>query len=109
MRRLFALALLSAAAQVAAQAPRPPKLEPLPEPPPPPALREGAAGEPAVRITPGKQDKVEKAVHGGRTILKVTPPGGRPYYLVEGPGGWQRRDSLDDGTRVPMWTIHTFD
>ena len=113
MRRFLVLALLSAAAQVAAQAqaqtPRPPKLEPLPEPPPPPALREGAVGEPGVRITPGKQDKVEKAVVGGRTILRVTPPGGRPYYLVEAPGGWQRRDSLDDGTRVPMWTIHRFD
>jgi len=111
MRRFLALALLAAAVQVAAQAQtsRPPKLEPLPEPPPPPALREGAVGEPGVRITPGKQDRVEKAVVGGRTILKVTPPGGRPYYLVEAPGGWQRRDSLDDGTRVPMWTIHSFD
>lgn len=109
MRRLLALALLAVVAQVAAQTPRPPKLEPLPEPPPPPALREGAAAEPAVRITPGKQDKVEKAVVGGRTILKVTPPGGKPYFLVEAPGGWQRRDSLDDGTRVPMWTIHSFD
>ena len=108
MRRLLALALLLAAAQVAAQTSRLPKLEPLPEPPPP-AQREGAAGDPAVRITPGKQDKVEKAVVGGRAILKVTPPGGKPYFLVEGPGGWQRRDSLDDGTRVPMWTIHTFD
>jgi hypothetical protein len=109
MRRLLAIALVSAAAQAFAQAPRPPTLEPLPEPPPPPALREDAPGEPAVRITPGKEDKVEKAVVGGRTILKVTPPGGRPYYLVEGPNGWQRRDALDDGTRVPMWTIYTFE
>ena len=109
MRRLLVIALVAAAAQAMAQAQRPPKLEPLPELPPPPAVREGAPAEPGVRITPGKQDKVEKAVHGGRTILKVTPPGGRPYFLVEGPGGWQRRDSLDDGTRVPMWTIHSFD
>ncbi len=108
MRRLLAIALLSAAAQAFAQAPRPSKLEPLPEPPPP-ALREDAAAEPAVRIAPNKEDKVEKSEVGGRTILKVTPPGGRPYFLVEGPGGWQRRDALDDGTRVPMWTIHSFD
>jgi hypothetical protein len=39
----------------------------------------------------------------------VTPPGGRGYYLIEGPDGWQRRESLDDGTRVPMWTIYKFD
>jgi hypothetical protein len=48
-------------------------------------------------------------VIGGRTHLRVTTPGGQTYYLVESPGGWERRQSLDDGTRVPMWTIHTFD
>ena len=26
-----------------------------------------------------------------------------------GNGNWIRRDSLDDGVRVPMWTIRTFD
>ncbi|MDA1117044.1 MAG: DUF2782 domain-containing protein [Proteobacteria bacterium] len=109
MRRLLAIALVLAASHAAAQGGRPPGLEPLPEPPPPPALREDGVAEPAVRITPNKEDKVEKAVVGGRAILKVTPPGGRPYYLVEGPGGWQRREALDDGTRVPMWTIFNFD
>lgn len=97
MRRLIVTALVLAVAHVSAQSP------------PLPALQEDAEDAPAVRIRPGRQDKVEKAVVGGRTILKVTPPGGRPYYLVEGPGGWERRGSLDDGTRVPMWTIHSFD
>ncbi len=98
MRRLIVTALVLAVAQVSAQSP-----------PPLPSLQGDADDAPAVRIRPGKEDKVEKAVVGGRTILKVTPPGGRPYYLVEGPGGWERRGSLDDGTRVPMWTIHSFD
>lgn len=97
MRRLIVTALVLAVAQVSAQSP------------PLPSLQGDADDAPAVRIRPGKQDKVEKAVVGGRTVLKVTPPGGRPYYLVEGPGGWERRGSLDDGTRVPMWTIHSFD
>ena len=97
MRRLIVIALVLAVAQVSAQSP------------PLPALQEDADDAPAVRIRPGKEDKVEKAVVGGRTVLKVTPPGGRPYYLVEGAGGWERRGSLDDGTRVPMWTIHSFD
>jgi hypothetical protein len=97
MRRLIVTALVLAVAQVSAQSP------------PLPALQEDAEDAPAVRIRPGREDKVERAVVGGRTILKVTPPGGRPYYLVEGPGGWERRGSLDDGTRVPMWTIHSFD
>lgn len=98
MRRLIAIALVAAAAQALAQSP------------PLPALQEGAAEAPAVRIRPDRDDKVEKAVVGGRTILRVTPRGGgAPYYLVEGPFGWERRASLDDGTRVPMWTIYEFD
>jgi hypothetical protein len=97
MRRLIVTALVLAVAQVSAQSP------------PLPSLQGEVDDAPAVRIRPGKEDKVEKAVVGGRTVLKVTPPGGRSYYLVEGPGGWERRGSLDDGTRVPMWTIHSFD
>jgi len=37
------------------------------------------------------------------------PPPPKLEPLPEGPGGWLRRDSLDDGTRVPMWPLHTFD
>ena len=42
---------------------------------------------------------------------KVTPPGGRPYFLIDsaGNGNWMRRDSLDDGVRVPQFPIKTFD
>ena len=98
MRRLIAIFLVAVAAPALAQSP------------PLPALNEDAAQAPAVRIRPDKEDKVEKAVVGGRTVLRVTPRGGgKSYYLVEGPGGWERRDSLDDGTRVPMWTIYEFD
>jgi hypothetical protein len=43
--------------------------------------------------------------------VRVTPPGGRPYYLVDstGEGGWMRRESLDDGVRFPMFPILEFD
>ena len=109
MRRLLATVLLPMALGAHAQVPPPPKLEPLPEVPEGPARADDRAEEPAVRIPAGKDDKVEQINHGGRMMVKVTPPGGRPYYLIEGPGGWLRRDSLDDGTRVPMWQIHTFD
>ena len=88
---------------------RPPKLEPLPEPPPPPPM---SIEEPAVRIPLQEGDKVEELRQGGRVVmLKVTPPHGKPYYLVDttGNGNWMRRDSLDDGVRVPMWPIHTWD
>jgi len=101
------LAILSASA--IAQ-PRPPQLEPLPEPLPPPPF--SGADEPGVRIPVQKEDKVEEIRQGGRVVgLKVTPPGGSPYFLVDttGNGNWLRRDSLDDGVRVPMWPVYTFD
>ena len=110
MRRLLFLALMAAAAGVLAQQ-RPPKLEPLPEAPPPPLIREGS-DEPRVRIAPQDGDKIEEVRDGGRIVmLKVTPPGGVPYYLLDplGSGNWTRRDALDPGIRVPMWTIKTFD
>ena len=90
--------------------PRPPELEPLPEPLPPPPLSE--AEEPAVRIPVQKGDKVEELRQGGRVVmLKVTPPGGKPYYLVDtsGNGNWMRRDGLDGGLQVPLWPVQTFD
>jgi Protein of unknown function (DUF2782) len=110
MRRVPFL-LLSAAAAGALAQDRPPRLEPLPEAPPPPLVRDGAE-EARVRIAPQEGDKVEEVRDGGRVVmLKVTPPNGIPYYLMDplGSGNWTRRDSLDDGNRVPMWTIMNFD
>ena len=103
------MVLVLAAAGALAQS-RPPKLEPLPEPPPPPPMSD--TDEPRIRIPVQKTDKVEELRQGGRVVmLKVTPPNGKPYYLVDttGNGNWMRRDSLDDGVRVPMWPIQTFD
>jgi hypothetical protein len=112
MRRLLAIVLVLAASAAAAQ-PRPPKLEPLPEPPPPPQMPAGpAVDEPRVRIPVQRGDKIEPIRQGGVVIaVRVTPPNGRPYYLVDttGAGGWMRRDSLDDGVRVPMFPIVEFD
>ena len=110
MRRPLFFALSIAACAVLAQQP-PPKLEPLPEPPPPPLVREGA-DEPRVRIAPQEGDRVEEMREGGRIVmLKVTPANGIPYYLMDvtGDGNLTRRESLDPGIRVPMWTIKTFD
>jgi hypothetical protein len=100
------LLMCAAAADVIAQ----PKLEPLPEPLPPPAI--AGPDEPAVRIPVQKEDKVEEIREGGRIVmLKVTPPGGKPYFLVDttGSGNWMRKDPLDDGVRVPMWPIYIFE
>ncbi len=109
MRRALFVGLLIVCSAALAQKRPPPKLEPLPEPPPPPEM---ALEEPAVRIPIQEGDKVEEVRQGARVVmLKVTPPNGKPYYLVDttGNGNWMRRDSLDDGVRVPMWPIHTWD
>ena len=110
MRRVLFFVLATAAAGALAQQ-RPPKLEPLPEAPPPPLIREDS-DEPRVRIAPQEGDRVEEVRDGGRVVmLKVPPPNGPTYYLMDttGNGNWTRRDALDPGIRVPMWTIRTFD
>jgi hypothetical protein len=107
--RFAVLVVLLASSLAYAQRKPPPKLEPLPEPPPPPPM---SVEEPAVRIPVQEGDRVEEVRQGGRVVaMKVTPPHGKPYYLVDtgGNGNWMRRDSLDDGVRVPMWPIHTWD
>ena len=106
MRGAAAVLLVCAALAAAAQE----KAEPFPEPPAPPPMPE--SDEPAVRIPVQEGDKVEAIRDSGRVVmLKVTPPGGRPYYLVDttGSGNWMRRDALDDGVRVPMWPIYIFE
>ena len=111
MRRLFFLLVCLCTASALAQSQsRPPQLEPLPEPPPPPAMP--GPDEPGVRIPVPETDKVEELREGGRVVMiKVTPPNGKPYYLIDttGNGNWMRKDSLDDGVRVPQWPIKQWD
>ena len=114
MRRLLTVLLLSLALPVAPPAAaqsRPADLQPLPEaPPPPPGLLDPAL-EPQVTIIKRGQDKVEEfRVNGKLYMLKVTPPGGTAYYLIDekGDGIMTRRDSFESGNRVPMWVIGTF-
>jgi Protein of unknown function (DUF2782) len=110
MRRLLPTLLLGLAASAFAQ--QPPRLEPLPEPPAPPGLRDPGADEPRIQIAPGEAERVEEVRENGRVVMiRVTPKGGAPYYLMDpmGNGTWMRRDALDPGVRVPMWTIRTFD
>jgi Protein of unknown function (DUF2782) len=109
MRRSLAIVLVLVACAAYAQKP-PPGLEPLPEPPPP--MPEGSIDEPRVTIPVQKEDKVEPIRQNGRVVaVRVTPPGGKPYYLVDtsGNGNWMRRDSLDTGLAVPMFPILEFE
>ena len=108
---IFSL-LLAAALPVAAQQAKPPELQPLPEPPPPPPGYElDPALEPQVTILKRGTDTVEEYRIGGRLyMIKITPAGGRPYYLVDevGAGNFVRYDNFDTGLRPPMWVIFQF-
>lgn len=105
-------ALLLAVALSAAAQDRPADLQPVPEPPPPPpGMLDDPSLEPQVTITKRGEDRVEEhRVNGKLFMIKVTPPHGKPYYLIEskGDGTWSRQESLDTGLRVPMWVIGTF-
>ena len=100
----FAVLLLALTASAWAQ--HPPKLEPLPDPPPPPPGMElDQAQEPQVKK--GEDTVEEYRVNGQLYMVKVTPPGGIPYYLFDdvGNGDFTRRDAQDTGLRVPKWII----
>ncbi len=112
MRRLLVtLAALAASAALSAAAQQPPKLEPLPEPPPPPPGVVDNAEEPQVTITKQGENKVEEyRINGKLYMMKVTPPNGVPYYLLDqqGNGRWTRQEGPTPPNSVPMWVIHSF-
>ena len=109
MRVVFSAVLFSLALPVFAQ--QPPGLEPLPEAPPPPVSLDDPDTEPQVTIVKRGEDTVEEfRLRGQLYMVKVTPPHGRPYYLVDrkGDGNMVRTDSLEPGTAVPMWVIKSW-
>lgn len=108
MRRTLPLLLLAVAAPLAAQ--QLPELEPLPEPPPMPEGAAGEALEPEVTILKRGEDTVEEfRIRGRLYMIKVTPPHGVPYYLVdyEGDGVMARQDVMPS-LSVPMWVIKSW-
>ena len=115
MRRIpliLALLCLSPLGASPAAAQLPAGLQPIPEPPPPPpGMHTDAALEPQVTITRrGEDEAAEYRMNGKLYMIKVTPPHGIPYYLIDekGDGRMTRQESLDTGLRVPMWVIHSF-
>jgi hypothetical protein len=113
MRTILLALLLSLVCVAHAQSPaKPPTLQPIPEPPPPPpGMDLDPALEPQVTITKRGIDTVEEYRIGGRLyMMKVIPPRGKPYFLIDhrGDGTFTRQESFDFGMRVPMWVIHSF-
>lgn len=114
MRALIAFLLIALTLPVYAEGakPLPKDLQPIPEPPPAPAGMElDPAFEPQVTIKKQGEETVEEYRIGGRLyMLKVTPPHGVPYYLVDsqGDGKFSRQEGLDSGVRVPQWVLMRF-
>jgi hypothetical protein len=113
LRLLSALLFSAIVLPVAAQQGRPADLQPIPEPPPPPpGMADDAALEPQVTIKKRGEDKVEEyRLNGKLYMIKVTPPHGTPYYLVDpkGDGGFVREEiGGGKSLSVPMWVIHSF-
>ena len=87
-----------------------PGLQPLPEIPPPPGMPDTTL-EPQVTITTRGEDRVEEyRIRGRLYAVKVTPPHGKSYYLVDvrGDGQMVRYDDLSPNFMVPMWLIFSF-
>lgn len=114
MRNFLQLTVLLAAlaAALPASAQDRSKAQPIPEPPPPPPGFElDPAQEPQVTIRKRGEDTVEEYRVGGKLyMLKVTPPSGAAYYLIDelGDGRFTRQNTLDSGIRPPMWVIRSF-
>ena len=100
------------------QAPPGPPDKRLIEPPPPPANynppdapdTQEPAFEPEITITTkGKEIHEEYRVNGVLYMIKVTPAGGKPYYLIDETGnGTFARSDLAPQVTIPMWVIKSF-
>jgi hypothetical protein len=114
MQRPFALTALLAlvvAQSAIAQAPPPPRLEPIPEPPPQSiGIDNDAAPDRGIRLTPGADERVEETVIDGKRAIRVINPNGTEYYLIEdlGDGTQTGQNSQDSRVRVPRWVIRRF-
>jgi len=97
-----------------ALAQQPPNLEPLPDVPPPPQMQIDPTLEPQVTTTKRGEDKVEEfRVKGKLYMIRVTPPHGVPYVLVDNNGSGlfgppSHSPSDAHNISVPMWVIGTF-
>lgn len=108
---LIALSMLFAASALAQKPAEPPGLEPLPEAAPPPGIPPEGDLEPQVTIRKRGENTVEEYRYNGQLYLvKITPPHGVPYYLIDrkGDGHFSRSDVADGGVSPPMWVIHRF-
>ena len=88
----------------------PARLEPLPDIPPPPGVVDTDL-EPQITIVQRGDERIEEfRVKGRLYMIKVTPPHGKPYFLIDqrGDGQMRKYDDLSPNFQVPLWVIHEF-
>jgi hypothetical protein len=117
MKAKFLLAAVAGFLAIGAQAQQsgqPGKLEPLPDVPAPPRMAIDPSLEPQISIIQRGGDKVEEFRIGGKLyMVRVTPPGGTPYVLIDQKGDGQfatpsAGPADAHNLSVPMWVIGTF-
>lgn len=68
-------------------------------------------GEPVITIRNKGRERIEEyRLKGKLYMVRVTPPVGKPYYLVDemGRGEFTRHEGPAAPTAVPQWVIKTF-
>ena len=98
---------LPPAIQAAGEAGPPPDARPVPDGAPTAKDIE----EPQIIIrNKGTYQEEEYRLHGKLYMVKVTPPKGKPYFLIDniGDGKFLRYDGPAVPLVVPMWVIKTF-
>lgn len=71
----------------------------------------GISEEPSITIRNKGRERVEEyRIKGKLYMLKVTPPKGKPYFLVDqlGRGEFTRNDGAAPPAAVPQWVILGF-
>lgn len=108
--RLFFLAILaSSITATAADKPSGPPPGSTPVPDGAPTAKD--LGEPSITIRNKGAERIEEyRIRGKLYMLKVTPPKGKPYYLVDqlGRGEFTRHDGPTPPVAVPQWVVKTF-
>lgn len=105
---ILALMLASLPALAADEAPAPPEgSTPVPDGAPTASDIE----EPSITIRRRGGERVEEyRLKGKLYMIRITPPKGKPYYLIDqmGRGEFTRHDGPMAPTAVPHWIIKTF-
>jgi methyl-accepting chemotaxis protein len=75
------------------------------------AVAQTADLEPQITIVQRGDERIEEfRVKGRLYMIKVTPPHGKPYFLIDqrGDGQMRKYDDLSPNFQVPLWVIHEF-